>query len=128
MSRIIDYLSGKTDTYLIKIGTFEKRIGVIHRTGAVFVLGMIYLIITHFETLDTSDLFIANMVAFVLTTNIMKYTIDSTREVTVGRLAVEHVVLLTIMVILIPKVISGFIIALLLNILVMVELQKPVSS
>jgi len=128
MSRIIDYLSGKTDAYLIKIGTFEKRIGVIHRTGAVFVLGMIYLIITHFETMDTSDLFIANMVAFVLTTNIMKYTIDSARDVTVGRLAVEHVVLLAVMVILIPKVISGFILALLLNILVMVELQKPASS
>ncbi|MDO9518156.1 MAG: hypothetical protein Q7J10_08935 [Methanosarcinaceae archaeon] len=128
MSRIIDYLSGKTDTYLIKIGTFEKRIRVIHRTGAVFVLGMIYLIITHFETMDTSDLFIANMVAFVLTTNIMKYTIDSTRDVTVGRLAVEHVVLLTVMVILIPKVLSGFILALLLNILVMAELQKPASS
>lgn len=128
MSKIIDYLSGKTDTYLIKIGNFEKRIGVIHRTGAVFVLGMIYLIITHFETLDTSDLFIANMVAFVLTTNIMKYTIDSDRDVTVGRLTIEHVVLLIVMIILIPKVISGFIIALLLNILVMAELQKPVSS
>ena len=128
MSKIIDYLSGKTDTYLIKIGNFEKRIGVIHRTGAVFVLGMIYLIITHFETLDTSDLFIANMVAFVLTTNIMKYTIDSDRDVTVGRLTIEHVVLLIVMIILIPKVISGFIIALLLNILVMAELQKPASS
>lgn len=128
MSKIIDYLSGKTDTYLVKIGNFEKRIGVIHRTGTVFVLGMVYLILTHFETLDTADLFIANMVAFVLTTNIMKYTIDSARDVTVGRLTIEHVVLFTIMIILIPKVISGFIIALLLNILVMAELQKPVSS
>lgn len=121
----LDYIQGKSDSYLIKIGDLEHRIGIQFRTGMIYVFGFLYIISAYFDpSVGIADVLIINLVAAVLTMAIMKYTIDSAREISVKRLLGEHLALMAMILLLAPSGIYGFLLGSLLNGYIAFEIQS----
>jgi hypothetical protein len=121
-----DYIRNRQDTYDLKIGNYQKKLTPFHRHMGIMATGLFVMIITSISgSHGLVDTILMNVIVLTMTMSLISHTLITGRETTYGRILGEHILLGLITGILTPFAIYGFIIACILNTLVVFEIRKP---